>query len=1721
MGIRLDQLHDEVFAKIAKDIAARESAVLDYLDNRVSEIDIVFGLPETTHIERDIEVNKRNLEKSGFIEINRSFVPFRTGAQAETGVWISNLNTNESPFEPRTIDGQKRGISVGGHILNYTAGNIGQTIDRMLKLPIAPNLPAFFPEDNDMVMSFQPKKLVTHNKIVTDSAIEVSITERITDGAKKEIDKINLNGVLTYYYMDEDSIVYFLNSAGRSYLQTNPNTLLVEKYQRFTESFGGTFPFTKIYDANAIRRFVDLSTTKLFEIKTPLAGNRATKVQLMNSNKQVYLENVTVTRYEEVDGVLTEKTITQPMLVTYTVNNISTKGLANQTLTRTVVSEVGFPKTTAPLVDGGDTYTYISDKGIKMFVDAAQIYYYHPFRTYELDANGDKVTLTWTELQDQLAIDPQFMYQAMGDSTDPNEKTYYKLVYDEEFRTYLPLGSAKTSDTVQVIDNITGTSVTRTIHTITAETVSYYRVDTLVDGDTSLTIVELDDNGLQLNPAHVPNVNRPVKITTANILTTTTAGMTVTLSAGKEFYYHHTVGTKYYKKTNGSIYYVDSVGNLYTPAQDVQSIFKGIIKNIDTDTSVTTMFYGAKGLLFFMDDENLRTYVQDETKQQMQLTDENGYRVFTKADGSKIYVVDSTKMVTIDSEGNETVVTATYSELTPVFETEEVTEYVLNLVHPVAFNIVQGNIVITRNGSGPLAKYTDYEVTANLRLLKDLEYNEERNIAGDTLYIKRVGKKDIILRMEKVGTAGAGDIKGHWKNNTGDIVMPERLTGNSFQWSEGQLLPTNKQLAYNDVVRGDDVTYWRYTGPSLTYAEMGTNKTIRIDRGSVFWENVTVAELEYERRGQNYELFNLKTNDVIRFTVTRKVWQQHPVTGEMTIVQQKPYSLERTALQDGHNLFILNDSYFLLDDNPLVASYVLLVEIIRPYSTYKNNRANNFLLTLTGLQTVAKNEDAAMIYGDDYFISDCTLYLNSASIDDNMVLERIQAPQAELQINFKTTSPAQKVTVPFEIIKNKFDIVVPETLAGHEYTWIMGEDLPEGKVLATGDVVFDKQNVKFYKFIGATKGTSTIVNGQTVFTPTLRQSLLRQTDDVQKEILRQYHKIPLNLNPGEYWDAFNVIWAKEAKVLSDAAGVMLEYFTTVDGKNVLKTTDAKVVDYLNLAKKKMIEDAEDVLNDAAVDAFEQTDIMTAAAKTAIKSVLNTNLNQFVLKTVRLDEDGEPVLDEDANKIYDYSYTRAFMVETRYNTTTKQNEFITRNIGGVETVLTGQWQDITAPKVGYYRFGKTFTILNTKETDEIFVRLLDTGAETFTSNSFKSIGGQMTFAIDFNIEEENGKEIPFEVIHHHIKWDEGVDYIQEGQQVTLTMINTVGQNVIIRRNDVFDMIDIVVLERKDLVFVEVWHEDVSETGFIFPFGNVQYQGNLADDIATEVFDHKFYDTISGERAEIPDGAKSYCQAYQKGNTVYNYYAGTSFDPATEAEKKFIDSTFVPDATIGKGWKLSNLNEQDRAAIFKNADHNLYYDGETLVQIRYRTRVVGMNLFKNYFKGTSDYMSEGLRFQGKSPVTSRIVTRKIGEYTTADGRDKAGQPITETIQQFAGANLIISSSPNSLLYKQGKLFDDALFTVEEPTHLSHNGYVHAIPVAIVNRRNQGVYHPEYNPNGTGFFINGINVSEDKEDFRDDITGFTLVDEHGATLQTSSVGRDRKAKFKVMLNWLFSPD
>lgn len=1696
MGIRIDQLHSEVFEKISKDLNLAAENFKNYLDARISDMDVVFGLPETIHFHKNSELSKRTLEKSGFVELNRDFIPYGMKTQDETGVWISNLDMNFSPFEAATINGQKRGINVAGYSLNYTRGNIAQNIDKMFKLPIAPNLPVFFPEDNNMEYNFSPKKSDTTTEIIVDTSIYVpSITAKLTDSLKKEVMLSNLGSETVHSFLDSNGELYYIKSNNKTYNQNNLINQITDIYNRYAVSFADVFRFEKIITNSGYVNYVDYSVdNRLFNIlNAGVVGSD--RVELKLNNVKVY--HTTVQAERLIDGVLT--TVMQPSLVKYEVKQSYVGNLVSETIVPTMVSQLKLPVTTEDI--DGNTFNYIQDNGIKMYLEPSKLYYYFPYSSdYKTNSDGSNVYEQMI-LPDGTTIDAWYdnegnVYPEQGGDVTRQKRRV--TIVNENIRVYLTPGSAG-AETKTLVDNLTGYMVEREMYSEDVLEVVYYRSDIFMDGDTS-NICDLSQDGVYSinNTIVTPNKYRVVKLNIENKLSAPVNGTDTVIDFGKPVFYNTFVkdgkefATKYYLTKYGKKYFETITGEIFFVDADVKEIYKVILENKDTTEIVDSLLF-SNGDYRFIYISAIREYFSDDLYRMIQMRDIDGDLIYKMADGTKVYQLDQSTMVKKEN-GVSTPIIFSYIGLIPEFETKLVPGFVLSPNVFIPFNIVNGNVEVKRNGT-ILSKYDDYEVESTLTLLKPLEFNEETK-KGDTLYIKRFGKKDLIIRLEKHGSL-LQDISGHWANDTGVIIMPEVLSGNNYDFVDGYVLLTGEQLTGGNIVK-KGLRFYKYKGTPIYYrAGDITNNTIYVNESGIFWEDVTAYEVEWERKHNNYTIFSAKKGDTIRFTTINRIRETSTVTGEPTVVEKEPYSLEMVCLNDGLNVFTISDTNFDYQSNS-IESYILVVENIRPYTTFVKNRANNFNLILTGLQTVAKNDDAAMIYGDDYFFGENILMLKNVNMDDNIALTRIQAPQGELKIEFISASENQSVEVPFDIVKNKYDIVIPEVLNGHEYTWFMGEYLPEGRLLKNGDVVCDKAALRFFKYNGISKQSK-------------KEGLVKQstiiTFDTQKEILRQVNNIPSNLEAGKWFlnlDKFITSLAvQKAKEKGDAVVFYDE--------NGIFINDTKTTYYYKVVVDELLVLAADLLDDNATK-LSSTVYLSEAALTEIRRILATDNVQSVLKKIKYGPDGKPMLDEAGEIVYYMEPTRKFHIEI--NPITKKS--ISRNLNGLE-VDTNEWTEITKEDVKYYRYGKTFTIVDTKEKDQIVVRLKDTGAEVFTSNSIISAGGEIIFAIDFNIEEDDGSEIDFEVIHNHINWTNNLDYIQEGQKLTLNMVDKIGQKVIIRRNDEFSISDIVVLERKDLVFIEVWHEDISETGFIFPCGNVQFASESFNGIATVPFDHVFFTNLDGENIVVPNGHVTYAQAYQKGNIVYNYYENEMFESISDENRKYIDSTFVEDQGVSFGWRLSSLSEADKKIIFDNPDNNLYFDGDKIIQIRYRTRIAGLNLFENYFKGTSEYMSKGLKFQGKSPVIGRTIVKEIGEQTTSDG-DDAGKPITKVFNLSYGGNLIIADSKNSLLYKEGKLFDDALFTVEEKTDLSYNGYVYAIPVAIVNRRNQGVYHPEFNTNGTSFFINGIYVSEDKEDFADDISGFTLVDEKSATLETSSVGRDRKAKFKIMLEWLF---
>lgn len=272
-----------------------------------------------------------------------------------------------------------------------------------------------------------------------------------------------------------------------------------------------------------------------------------------------------------------------------------------------------------------------------------------------------------------------------------------------------------------------------------------------------------------------------------------------------------------------------------------------------------------------------------------------------------------------------------------------------------------------------------------------------------------------------------------------------------------------------------------------------------------------------------------------------------------------------------------------------------------------------------------------------------------------------------------------------------------------------------------------------------------------------------------------------------------------------------------------------------------------------------------------------------------------------------------------------------------------------------------------------------------------------------------------------------------------------------------------LNRNELVFVEVWREDITETGYVFPYGNVQYTGEDADGIATTQF----------------NGEVGYCESFKGDSITVTAVDQNGNTTSTEKPK-------------GRGWVWRDLQSAYKNAIASNYKHNIFVDGDKLVQIRYRVRVSKFsNLPANPLTNstllgyTSDNdASTAIRAQGK-----------LGTLNTSDVNYVILAPFN-------------SDNPHAL---------NGTYSTEYTTDLSQNGFVYALPLAIVSRRNTGVFDTIFNPNGSARFRDGIRLVADY-DSSDDIIGFALMDKANATLASSTTGSTWEDKYSIMMKWLF---
>lgn len=227
-----------------------------------------------------------------------------------------------------------------------------------------------------------------------------------------------------------------------------------------------------------------------------------------------------------------------------------------------------------------------------------------------------------------------------------------------------------------------------------------------------------------------------------------------------------------------------------------------------------------------------------------------------------------------------------------------------------------------------------------------------------------------------------------------------------------------------------------------------------------------------------------------------------------------------------------------------------------------------------------------------------------------------------------------------------------------------------------------------------------------------------------------------------------------------------------------------------------------------------------------------------------------------------------------------------------------------------------------------------------------------------------------------------------------------------------------ISRSDLVFIESWHEDISEKNFVYPLGNVQYLGSNTDGLTG-----------------ISNGSFT-------GFETYSLFGNWQ----------------TPSALIGKGYVWSSLNEAHKRAFIANPENNCYLDGDKVIQVRYRVRVVqgrGDTGFATYPYNTYFVSSSGgyIKPKGKQVSISSDwgIADSLGIYGHGTPSWSANLPYANELGIFSA-----TSSYNSTTG-----FLDG----------SYNGQCFALPLSLVHRKNLGLYHNVYNPNGTKLASDGL--------------------------------------------------
>jgi len=176
-----------------------------------------------------------------------------------------------------------------------------------------------------------------------------------------------------------------------------------------------------------------------------------------------------------------------------------------------------------------------------------------------------------------------------------------------------------------------------------------------------------------------------------------------------------------------------------------------------------------------------------------------------------------------------------------------------------------------------------------------------------------------------------------------------------------------------------------------------------------------------------------------------------------------------------------------------------------------------------------------------------------------------------------------------------------------------------------------------------------------------------------------------------------------------------------------------------------------------------------------------------------------------------------------------------------------------------------------------------------------------------------------------------------------------------------------------------------------------------------------------------------------------------------------------STTGRGVVWSTMSPVNQFIFINDLDNNIYFDGTDLIQVRYRIRVV---------EGLGDSWDKVLPW---SSVDARFANTSSGYL-----RPRGSLTTVLDLASFQGSNSFNGVLSGNFLGEG----DVGAFTTKEDFANAHNGLCFAVPIALVERRNQGALEPTFNPNGTAKFGDGLTWDQTTDARSSTLDCFTSV-------------------------------